>query len=325
MGMGMESGGGGMGAASGAVPHPLVSVVVPAYNAAATLAGAVGSVGADPAVAEILVIDDGSSDDTARIARDLPGVTLIQQPNAGPSAARNAGIERARGDWVAFLDADDRWLPGKLSRQLAVAARQPEAVIVATEWLRRLPEGHGSADGSARSATPAVRVLDYQDFLVMNRFQTSTVLARTTVLRELGGFRSDLDGAEDYDMWLRCATRGPAVLIREPLVIYRDEPGGYSKDTRRVYTAALAMMDREQAAARVPRRRLETIRAWHHLRFAIAFALAHRRAELGEALGNLRRDGLLGQVPLATLRYVAPYLAGRLRRRRVPGARTAGR
>ncbi|SMB22408.1 Glycosyl transferase, family 2 [Sterolibacterium denitrificans] len=108
--------------------HPDISVIIPAYNAGRYLHGAIGSVLAQTRQAsEIIVIDDGSSDDTARIAAGFLGVRLIETPHAGVSAARNAGLDAARGHYLAFLDADDLWLPTKLERQIAFLLDNPGA------------------------------------------------------------------------------------------------------------------------------------------------------------------------------------------------------
>ena len=105
-----------------------VSVVIAAYNAELTLGPALASALAQlPPPAQVIVVDDGSTDGTAAVAASFPGVEVIEQRNQGPSAARNCGIRAASQPWVAFLDADDLWLPGKLARQLAIAHRRPEA------------------------------------------------------------------------------------------------------------------------------------------------------------------------------------------------------
>ena len=114
--------------------RPEVSVIVPAYNAGASIRTAVGSVLAEPVDLECLVVDDGSSDDTAAIVESIaagdPRVILLRQPeNAGVSAARNRALETARGEWISFVDADDRLLPGALATMLA-AAREEQALVV---------------------------------------------------------------------------------------------------------------------------------------------------------------------------------------------------
>lgn len=285
-----------------------VSVVVPAYNAAGILPAALASLAGQAAVHEVLVVDDGSTDDTAAVAAEHPGVRVLRQDNAGPSAARNRGIEEATGDWIGFLDADDRWLPGKLAAQLAAADRHPEAVLVAGDWVR-------SGPGQPVPVTAPDSPIGYLDLLLLNRFQTSTVLARTEVLRRLGGFDPALDGAEDWDMWLRCARTGLVLKLDAPVVVYTDSPGGYSKDLQRLYERMLVMLERERSLAPLPPRTVARILAWHHERFAVGFALDGDRPRAVRALRDLRTRGLAAAAPAAAARYLAPFLWGRVRRR----------
>lgn len=285
-----------------------ISVVIPAFNAARTLAGTVSSIrNQEPVPSEIVVVDDGSADHTADVAQTL-GVRLVRQENGGPSRARNTGIAVTTGDWVAFADADDVWLPGKLELQIACLARYPDAVLIAGDWVRHAP-------AVIEAVQPQVRVFGYRDLLQLNRFQTSTVLVRADVVKRLGGFDERLDGVEDWDMWLRCSKEGPIAKLDAPIVVYRDEPVGYSKDLRRVYQTMLAMLDREEGSNGLPAHARRTLRAWHHLRFAVGFLLEGDRAAAAGALRDLRRAGVTRAAPEACVRYLLPFLAGRLRRR----------
>src|SRR6185312_11793255 len=116
-----------------------ISVVIPAYNAAAYVGDALASIAAQTCrPAEVIVVDDGSADDTAAIAA-AAGAIVIRQPNGGASAARNAGVARARSQWIAFLDADDRWLPEYVERVAAAARYCPDVAAIFTDYALEDP------------------------------------------------------------------------------------------------------------------------------------------------------------------------------------------
>lgn len=117
---------------------PTVSVVIPCYNGAKYLRETLDSVLAQTyQVLEVLVIDDGSTDDSAAIAESYgPPIRMIRQPNQGESIARNRGIEEAKGDWIAFLDADDLWLPSKIEQQIRFLEENDEVLCIHTAWKR---------------------------------------------------------------------------------------------------------------------------------------------------------------------------------------------
>ena len=293
-------------------PMP-VTVVVPVYNSRDTVVGAVRSaLGQVPPPAEVLVVDDGSTDGSAAAVRAAfaaeSSVRVLQQENAGPSRARNRGIAEASQPLLAFLDADDEWLPDKLALQDHVLASEPAVGLVACDWVRERPRDGGTG---GRASAPWSR-LTYRDCLVLNRFQTSTVLMRTALARALGGFDAAVDGAEDWDLWVRVAQVADVVKLNRPRVVYRDVATGYSKDVWRVYQTMHGLLDKHRAAAPPG---FGTIEAWHHLRFFVALRLmgdrAHARAALGEALA----PRLVWRVPAATVAYLLPFLVRRRLRR----------
>ncbi len=313
-----------------------VSVVLPVHDDQDTLAEAlISACSQTPPPLEVVVVDDGSRDSSVAVVRatakalgcpvhdgaspspappaevgDRPAVVLVRQANAGPSAARNRGLTLARGTWAAFLDADDRWFPGKLRLQLALLAQHPEAVAVVGDWVRQ--DQRAPALPEDPTAVPTRRLFA-EDLLVLNRFQTSTVLARTDLLRSIGGFDRSVDGVEDWDCWRRLAERGPIVKADLPLVAYRNRDASYSKDLQRVYLAGRRMLQgATEPLDRAARRRLL---AWHHLRFAVAFTLAGDRRRARGCLERLVDDGVLGAAPRAAAVHLLPFLAGRLRRR----------
>lgn len=124
-----------------------------------------------------------------------------------------------------------------------------------------------------------------------------------------------LDGAEDWDLWLRCAKLGTAVKLDVPLVVYRDEPTGYSKDLPRLYRRMLLMLNRERTGTSLPAAAFAQVLTWHHLRFALAFLLAGQSDHTRGVLRDLRGAGLGRHVPAAAVRYLAPFLGGRVMRR----------
>lgn len=260
--------------------------------------------------AETIVVDDGSGDGTAEFVRErFPWARVLEVPNGGPSRARNHGIEATRAEWVAFLDADDRWHPEKLSRQWAIAEGDAELAVVASDWMR------GWVAPPSLAKAPAVSTLGYHDLLTLNRFQTSTVLARRRFLEDLGGFDPQVDGAEDWDLWLRLAGLGTVKKLDEPLVMYRDVSTGYSKDVFRVFETMRPMLEKHRS--RFPRHSFRTVEAWHYLRFWVGLRRMGDRERAAEVIGALGSGGLWPYVPEATVRYLVPFLwRRRLRRAR---------
>jgi GT2 family glycosyltransferase len=153
------------------------------------------------------------------------------------------------------------------------------------------------------------------DLLILNRFQTSTVLMRTDTVRAVGGFDARLDGAEDWDMWLRMAKRGEIVKLDWPYVTYRDVASGYSNDLSRVYRTMCLMLDRECAESTLPAAHVGAVVAWHHLRFVVGFLLLKDFAGARLALGGLGRHRVRRYAPTAATRFLLPFLAGRVARR----------
>lgn len=293
-----------------------VSVVVPAHDAEETVTRALRSaLEQSRPPDEVVVVDDGSTDATAEAAASLgAAVRVVRQRQSGPSAARNAGVEASRGEWIAFLDADDVWHPRKLEHQLLHA---DGPVLVATDWTR----GTTPSEVPERVATTRIST---HDILVMNRFQTSTVLLRRDAFEAAGGFDPSVDGVEDWDMWLRASRHGAVVKLDWPFVHYVDVSTGYSKASERVYRTGLAMLGRELGPA--PGHGERAILAYHHLRWALSFRLMGDRRLARACLEACRADGLLGAVPEAAVRYLGPYLAWRADRRvrRWVGARRPG-
>jgi glycosyltransferase involved in cell wall biosynthesis len=231
---------------------PLVTVVIPAHNAALTLGRALRSALAQRyRPLEILVIDDGSRDDTAAIAENFgaPEIRVIRLPrNRGVSAARNAGAEAARGELVAFLDADDEWLPERLARQIPLMMADPQLVFVACGAV--LVSRSGAVLGPLYDGKiPRAGARAWVDLLGRNTVQTSTVLVRRSELLASGGFDPGLRVSEDQDLWIRLALRGPLGYVDASLVRVHDTPDSLSSGGfRALVSVTMPMIERHLAA-----------------------------------------------------------------------------
>lgn len=197
----------------------MVSVVIPTYNRCALLGEAIDSVLRQQGAAfELIVVDDGSGDDTQKLVESYgPAVRYVQQPNSGVSAARNRGITMARGEWLAFLDSDDFWLPGKLRLQLEYLAANPDLKLCQTEelWIRNGARLNPRKYHAKPSGHCFPRLLER--CLV----SPSAVMIHRDVFAEVGLFDEGLPACEDYDMWLRIGCRYPLGLLPQPLIVKR--------------------------------------------------------------------------------------------------------
>jgi glycosyltransferase involved in cell wall biosynthesis len=223
-----------------------ISVVIPTYNSAALVVEAVESVLAQTRPAfEVIVVDDGSTDDTAeRLAAFGERIKYIPKPNGGVSSARNRGVQEATGECIAFLDADDVWHPRKLEIQLAAFEKHPELAMLGTGTF------HWPADSMAEQsqAIPTVEVVAFDRLLVRNAFCTSTIVTRSDALRQAGEFDGTLQGPEDYDMWLRVASRASVGVIDSKLTGYNvGAPNSLSKNAERMERDTLRIIAKHEA------------------------------------------------------------------------------
>lgn len=225
-----------------------VTVVIPAYNAAWCVGRAIDSVLAQSwSDYELIVIDDGSTDGTAEVLAAYGSrLRVVRQANAGLSAARNAGITAAAGEWVAFLDADDWWLPEKLAAQMALIAREPDIGFCSTSARIVSPDGEHLelwSDGGLHGNILA-------DLFGANAGVAgsgSAVLARRDLLTRCGGFDTTLRSVEDIDMWMRLAAISEYACVPEALACILRAPGSMSRNREIMRESALRVMKKNRA------------------------------------------------------------------------------
>ena len=285
---------------------PLVSVVIPAYNAEKTIRRALESVRLQNyAPMEIIVVNDGSQDGTAAVVESFgePTIALINHPvNGGVSAATNAGLRRARGQYVAFLDADDEWLPGKLHKQVALISAHPQMTFVSCGG--RFISSSGDVREDFGMKIPAVSSDLWRKLLSDTYVAKPCVLARRSALEQVGEFDEKLPVAEDQDMWIRLASEGEVGAVLEPLVHVHDTPNSLTKThALRIATWVMTVVERnlERLGSRLGQKDVKRI-------------LRERHATLGRNLYGygaysagikwLWRASLLGHRPVENLWYV---------------------
>jgi glycosyltransferase involved in cell wall biosynthesis len=194
-----------------------VTAILPTHDRASLLPRALGSVlGQSLPPDEIIVVDDGSVDGTGPLlAGRFPTARVVTQENAGVAAARNRGIREASGEWLAFIDSDDEWLPAKLARQMGSLEDAPRYPICHTDeiWIRR-----GRRVNPMKKHAKAGGFI-FEECLPLCCISPSSVVVKKRLLEELGGFDETLPVCEDYDLWLRLTARHPVLFVDEPLLV----------------------------------------------------------------------------------------------------------
>lgn len=216
--------------------RPIVSVIVPAFNCATYLAESVRSVFRQTyPLIECIVIDDGSSDYTGDVLRDLesefPHLVTARKMNGGPSAARNLGVRLSSGTLVSFLDADDVLLPDKIERQVRYLSLHPDVGVVYSDYLvvsENLQPIATFLSEMPRNLEPA------EAFCYRNWFNPLVALIRKEVGDRIGGFDEDLLVAEDWDYWIRCSRVTKIAHLRGPAGLYRQHSSQLHRDYRRM-------------------------------------------------------------------------------------------
>lgn len=218
----------------------LVSVVIPVYNAAEHLKETLESIFSQTFTnLEVVAVDDGSADDSVAILRSYGDrVVLVEQENQGPAAARNQGVKHARGEWIAFLDADDLWVPGKLEAQLAS--------MNGCEWSYTDSIFMGGANDQKRDSElndkPSGDV--FEALICGNFIGTSSLMIKRAVFLEFDGFDQQLRSIQDWDLWMRIASRYPVAYLGEPMVKYRVHSSSTSRSTRKTLPNHLRVINK---------------------------------------------------------------------------------
>jgi glycosyltransferase involved in cell wall biosynthesis len=229
----------------------LISVIIPTYNRKTVLPRAIDSVLAQKGVDfELIIVDDGSTEQqdigwrmadgekrdalpgTKRpiIHHPLPALRVFRQENRGPAAARNFGIKEAQGEWIAFLDSDDEWKPGKLKAQLEFFRENPGHLICQTEeiWVR-----NGVRVNPMKKHKKSGGWI-FEKCLPLCIVSPSAVMMRQKLFDEVGLFDESLPTCEDYDLWLRIAAKYPVGLIEKPYLV---KYGGHADQRSREFPA----------------------------------------------------------------------------------------
>ena len=210
---------------------PLVSVVMPAYNSRAYIEASIQSVlDQDYEAIELIIVDDGSSDGTPDLARSFGAqVKVIEQKNSGPAAARNTGVSAARGELLAFVDADDIWLPGKVRAQVRYLTEHPDTGIVFGRWIRWNANSDGSfppppivvEDNSGLPVIPELSGWIYPELLLDSVVWIVSSMLRRSIWDALGGLDTSLRVGEDYDFFLRASRTNKIDKLNQTVAYYR--------------------------------------------------------------------------------------------------------
>jgi len=202
----------------------MISVIIPMYNASETILFCIDSVLQQTfdGEMEIIVINDGSTDDSSNTVlnhcnkANILNLILINKKNGGVSSARNAGMKVSKGDYIAFLDADDEWLPNKIATQLEVMNKDSSIDFLATAMVE-----------PTKSHKDSIKVITLKNLIYKNYFQPSTVIMKRTVYETIGLFNEHQRYAEEGNYFLRAADKFKCVLLNQKLITYGNGKGGF--------------------------------------------------------------------------------------------------
>ncbi len=224
---------------------PLVSIILPTYNCAAFLPHSIGTILLQTYNSyEIIVIDDGSTDNTKEVLHPfMQRIKYIRlEQNKGLPTARNIGIRSAQGKYIAFIDADDLWLPEKLQTDIEYFETHSEVSMIYSKHIN-IDEKGDDLDGNTKRQLPSGNIFT-QLFSEQNFIITSSVVVRKEVFETTGLFDEQLFNCQDWDMWLRIAFHFQVAGINKPLVKYRHNPHSLSKNRNNVLKYQKIIIDK---------------------------------------------------------------------------------
>ncbi len=301
-----------------------ISVVIPAYNAARLLPETLRSVLAQTLPAdEVLVIDDGSTDDTADVAEAFGApVRVIRRSNARQAASRNFGVQEATGEWIAFIDADDLWLPNKLERQMQELVENPRADLCYTARVHFIETDGVKKMGSTVHVPPpeGIRKALFRNTV----FMPSSVLMRRSAFLASGGFDTSFRILEDWDLWMRLEKAGTEfVACEDPMLLYRVHANNTSHNTP-VWLAETDLVYRRHVLPelRWPQRWLHyrRVRSEHEASAALTMREAGAPGHLGMMLRSILRDPFHAPMRYKVLLHMLYTQLARWFRQRTAGA-----
>ena len=281
--------------------NPLISVVIPTHNCGSHICDAVDSARAQTyAPIEIIVVDDGSTDNTVDRLKSLRDrVRYAHQHNQGVSAARNLGIELAKGEFIALLDADDVWHPQKLERQMWIHHRRSDIKVSGTSFLWFVQSA--PKDLASYSGEPLVRDITLKHVLTNFSFGScSGALIHRGCFEQVGSFDISLRVCEDLDLWLRVAARFPIAKLMEPLTYLRNRMGSLSSDAEALSIAHRLVLNR--AFATLPQLKGQV--RLHRMALAALYrhdaSVYFGKGQRGRAIQELLHSAVEWPLPLPT-------------------------
>lgn len=304
-----------------ATRQPLVSAIVPTYNASRYITDCLASIAAQQGgvPTEIIVVDDGSTDDTRDKVRAFGRVRLVKQANAGPSAARNRGISEANGEYIAFLDSDDLWTPEKLAVQMALFRDHPNLGLVFgdcrifDEKGPRLKSMFSEAELDETFWGDPIMVKDgYAKLFKLNYIPTGAAVVRKDCFEVAGNFDEALRYVEDLDLWLRIALHFPLAYVPSVCELKRQHDENVSNNADAMALGLVDVLNKQKRlfGDEVKRQGIELDE-----KIAFEFCLIGDRCEREERIREARGWYLKGMRENPSARTVYYWLRSMLLRR----------